>query len=535
MKSFIKILLPLLSVLLVSCGKEEGRIRSIRFPEGEPTTVYQGHTIKLDPILEPSGADPTALSWSSSAEGIATVVSGYVTGVTPGSATITASCGKHSASVYVQVLGVDVESFSIGSGPFEVGPGGDVDVPVSDFKPDYANANNVLWAIVDNGNCEHFSVSGVQADKVTVHCDDSAKDGYVCELYGKNKDNSFHRSVQIRTVYRELESIYLYPNPCYVKKGEPKELRCGLSPSPTVPYEIEYSSSDNSIATVVEEDGKVIVTGVSAGGPVTITAKDKFSGISGTCSVTVFNREINPNCKIGLYRNYNELIRDRLYSVSDPIGSTTETVLPCKSSNMSFIVGLDDGYALCGEDLEVTLSTTGSIISQYSQFYNDTPYMVNARVEQNNASGSVTVRIPNGSTATLSIQTRISTFSMEKQGPNGFTAFASNATTVPVGGTFTITRPSSGSDRYQFCVNSGSSPVRDVNERDIMISNWYSWNTYIAGFNCAALRNNGALDDMQFLTVRSSTPTGTYEFINDSQSNKYYPAYRGLTYKVVIK
>lgn len=533
MKSFIKILLPLLSVLLVSCGKEEGRIRSIRFPEGEPTTVYQGHTIKLDPILEPSGADPSALSWSSSAEGIATVVSGYVTGVTPGSATITASCGKHSASVYVQVLGVDVESFSIGSGPFEVGPGGDVDVPVSDFKPDYANANNVLWAIVDNGNCEHFSVSGVQADKVTVHCDDSAKDGYVCELYGRNKDNSFHRSVQIHTVHKVLEQISFSPSSCVIQEGESKEINCVLTPYPTVPFEIQYSSSDNAIATVAEEDGKVIVTGVAVGGPVTITAKDRFSGISGTCSVSVFQkREIKPDCRIGLYRNYNEVIRDRLYSVSDPIGSTTETVLPCKSSNMSFIVGLDDGYALCGEDLEVTLSTTGSIISQYSQFNNDTPYMVNARIEQNNASGSVTVRIPNGSSATLSIQTRISTFSMEKQGAGGFTAFASNATTVPVGGTFTITRPSSGSDRYQFCVNSGSSPVRDVNDRDIMISNWYSWNTYITGFNCAALRSNGALDDMQFLTVRSTTPTGTYEFVHD---DPYFPAYDGFTYKVVIK
>lgn len=534
MKSFIKILLPLLSVLLVSCGKEEGRIRSIRFPEGEPTTVYQGHTIKLDPILEPSGADPTALSWSSSAEGIATVVSGYVTGVTPGSATITASCGKHSASVYVQVLGVDVESFSIGSGPFEVAPGGDVDVPVSDFKPDYANANNVLWAIVDNGNCEHFSITGVHSDKVTVHCDDTALDGYVCELYGRNKDNSFRRSVRVTAIYKTLESLIL-PHELSITEGDSQMIECSTNPSQlNVPVNIQWSSSDPSVVSVEGNGSSATIHAIKeSGSPVTITAKDSYTGISATCKVTVlFRRVIKSDAKVGFYRDNTEVIKYALFRVSDLVGSATETILPCHGPDINFTVGLDDGYALCGKDMEVALSTSGSMISECGTFSSTQPYMVYARINDKDASGSITVRIPNGSSATMNFQTRISTFSMEKEGSSGFTAFASNVTTVPTGGTFTITRPSSGSVRYQFCVNSGSSPVRGISDTNIMISNWKSWNTYITEFNCKALRDSGALSDTQILTVRSTTPTGTYEFVNES---KHYPAYNGLTYKVIIQ
>ncbi len=71
------------------------------------TTVQAGQTTQLQAIAQMSdGSSPTVTAqatWSSGSPGIATVAAGLVTGVTPGSAVITASFGGHTAQATVQV------------------------------------------------------------------------------------------------------------------------------------------------------------------------------------------------------------------------------------------------------------------------------------------------------------------------------------------------------------------------------------------------------------------------------------------------
>lgn len=520
----------------VCCAKEGDGIKSIRITSGEHFELYVGRTLSLDVEVTPSSADLSKINWTSDNPSVATVTNGFVTGVSGGQATITASCGKAFASATVSVTEINVTHFSL-STPEQVVPGGAVEVLVSDIQPDYADARNVLWSLVDSGNMEYFSITDVQADRVLVRAASDAKDGYWCELYGRNLDKSFHQGVKVTAIYKPLQSLSL-PATLMIPEGDSEEIKCSTNPSfLTVPVDINWSSSDPSVATVESngEFGAIVHAIKESSTPVTITATDSKSGISASCKVTViFKRVIKSDAKVGFYWDCTEVVRDKLYRVSNPVTSATQYILPCHSPNYSIIVGLDDGYALSADELEATLSTSGSIISECRNFSSTRPYRLFARIEEKDASGSITVRIPNGSTATMNFRTQVSTFSMEKEGSDGFTAFARNCTTVPVGGTFTITRPAKEerTARYQFCMNSGSDPVREEMDRTTMIGNWHSWNTYVTDFTCKALTDCGALNDFQILSVSSSTPAGTYDFINES---KFYPCFNDLTFKVIIK
>lgn len=531
MKKLFLAISALAALFCASCVKEDGGIKSITITSGEHYNIYAGHTISLDVALTPAKADPSAIKWSSSDDNVAVVTNGFVTGVSEGNATITASAGKASASVTVTVSNVNVTGFSLVK-PGSIGPGETAEVLVQNIQPDYANACNINWSLVDSGNMEYFRITGVQPDKVMVKAAEDAKDGYWSELYGRNNDNTYHNSVKVTVIYNPLQSMSL--DNIAIPAESTKSITCKLTPqAPTTPYEILWSSSNSSVATVEGNGTSATVTAIQVG-TADIVAKDKFTGISAKCTVTVLQKRDFTNTTVGFYQNCTEVTKNYLWSVSRRVGSATMTILPCRGTE-NFYVGLDDGYALSTRDgITPTLTTGGSIQDYASEFVMTTPYCVFARIAERDATGSITVRIPNGSSATLNFKTQVKTFSMEKEGSNGWTAFASGTTTVPVGGTFTITRPSKNenSNRYQFCVNCGDYPVRHDGDTVIMISNCESMNCYVTGWECPALKNNGALDNNQILKVSYNTPTGTYVFTN---SDSAFRCYNGLEFTVVIK
>lgn len=69
-----------------------------------------------------------------------------------------------------------------------------------------------------------------------------------------------------------------------VEAGSTLELTATVEPSTAKDKSVTWTSSDNNIATV---DANGVVTGVAAGGPVTITATNAASGVKGTYEVTV--------------------------------------------------------------------------------------------------------------------------------------------------------------------------------------------------------------------------------------------------------
>lgn len=516
-----------------SCAKEGGEIESLRITSGEYFEIYVGHTLSLDVELVPASADLSKVAWTSDKPSVATVTSGFVTGVSAGEAVITASCGEASASVSVSVKDVNVTSFSI-SDPGKTAPGETVEIPVTDIQPDFADARNIHWSLVDSGNAEYFSIVEVQPDRVLVKAADDAADGYWCELYGKNNDNSFRRSVTVTVIYKALKSLSL-PSSLSIPTGDSKEVTCTMTPSVlTTPVELQWTSSDPSTVSVEGSGTSATIRALKeTTSPVSITVKDTYTGKSATCKVTVtFKRVIKSDAKVGFYKTITEVVKSgtTLYRVSDQVSTSSTTFLPYTASD-NLYVGLDDGYALSEGELDVTLTLGGSMSTkECSRFHGTKPYRIYAVIYDNGASGSFTVRIPNGSTATANFTTAISSFSMEKAGTNGFTGFSSGYTTTSVGGTFTITRPAQNkTDRYRFCVNSGSRPVNATDYESI--SGPCSKDCWIAGWTCAELESAGVEYDHQ-IEVKSTTPTGTYTFTN---TYSYYPCYNGLTFKVIIK
>lgn len=78
-------------------------------------TVKIGASVDLTATVEPEDAEEVELTWTSSDEAIATVDDkGTVTGIAPGEATITVSCGELSASCLVTVTDTNVMISEIG-------------------------------------------------------------------------------------------------------------------------------------------------------------------------------------------------------------------------------------------------------------------------------------------------------------------------------------------------------------------------------------------------------------------------------------
>lgn len=526
--SFLCAAVAAFSILCVSCIKDGNKQAMFHFTSDQYYVVV-GHAIQLE--IEPS-APLSSFEWSTSEPGIATVESGFVTGVSAGLAVITATKDGFSADVIVSVSDVNVTSFKL-STPSKMKPGETVDISVTDIEPDYATAKDINWSIVDNNQGEYFSIVGVETDKVTVKCRDGAKDGYKGEVYGCNKDNSCRRSVIVTVEYRPVESLSL-PSTLSVSKTETANLKCSVSPSNTTEAtNFVWSSSDTSIATVTGNGLNATVTGVKEGSA-KITVKDSKSGKSATCQVTVtFKRVISPDAKVGFYKNKEVVVDGKLYKVSSNISGSTFTILPHTASESCY-VGLDDGYGLCGNELEVTVTISGGLYSECKMLFGSP--LSTYGVLDNNQTGTVTVRIPNGNTASVNFRAQVATIAMEKTTTGNFTCFGSNVSYISPGGTFTITRPTGNTSyRCQFCVNCGNTVNNLYNQGPSQglpndyISNPYSKQIMFWDFKSPTLPSS-MIDSYCRVTVTKNSEPGTYVF----RSNSSY-GYPDISFNFVVK
>lgn len=135
-------------------------------------TVNQGETATLVATVLPEDAGDKTVTWTTSADNVATVADGVVTAVGAGSATITAKAGEFEATCAVTVTGADVPVTGITLGSVYSGliVEDQVTIPAT-VTPDYATDKTITWtssneavATVDANGV----VTAVGAGKVTI-------------------------------------------------------------------------------------------------------------------------------------------------------------------------------------------------------------------------------------------------------------------------------------------------------------------------------------------------------------------------------
>ena len=289
--------------------------------EPSSLTLYENNTSLLSATILPENATNKSLSWESSDEAVATVDdSGKVTGVSKGTATITATAndgsGKSaSCSVTVKqyVTGITLNKTSL---TFYVGNSETLTATVS---PDTADDRSVTWSS-SNTSVATVTSSG----KVTAVAKGTAT------ITVKANDGSGRSASCSVTVKQYVTGITLNKTTLALNVGGSETLTATVSPTTANDRSVTWSSSNTSVATV-SSSGKVTAV---AKGSATITVKAKDgSGKSASCTVTVKQLVTS----ITLNKTSISLAIDSYYTLTATVSPTTanDRSVTWSSSNTS--------------------------------------------------------------------------------------------------------------------------------------------------------------------------------------------------------
>lgn len=247
--------------------------------------VPGGATAYLSAIITPVNATNQALTWDSDAPGVATVnANGLVTTVGPGTAHITVASvadptKKDIATITVtnEVITIPVSGVTMTPSALTINSG-DVRLLIATISPSNATNQAVTWSssapgvasIAQDGTLRAIS-DGTTTITVTSDADGTKK--ATCVV-----------TVLPDPVPVHPTSIVLFPTTANVQVSENLLISYDILPSDAQNKMVTWSSSNPAIATV---NSMGLVTGVSVGGPVTITATTQDGNISASCAITV--------------------------------------------------------------------------------------------------------------------------------------------------------------------------------------------------------------------------------------------------------
>jgi uncharacterized protein YjdB len=235
-------------------------------------------TVQLTATPKDANGNPLtgrAISWSSSDNTIATVSSsGLVTGVAAGTVTITATSEGKSGTASVTVAGAPVATVTVTPATASVQAGQTVQLTATlkDANGNILTGRVVTWSSSNNTAASVNSsglVTGSSAGSATITATSEGKSG----------------TSAITVTAVPVASVTVTPATASVPGGGTVQLTAtpkDATGNPLTGRTITWQSSNSAIASV---NGSGLVTGVAAGGPVTITATSE--GQSGTSAVTV--------------------------------------------------------------------------------------------------------------------------------------------------------------------------------------------------------------------------------------------------------
>lgn len=233
-------------------------------------SLEKGQSETLTANVNPDDATDKSVKWSSSDEQVATVnQDGKVTAIRGGAATITAMAGEKSASCEV-IVTVSVTGVSLNQAVLNLAKGATYTLSAN-VTPQDATNKSVSWS------SSNTAVSTVNNEGVV-----TAITNGTAIITVKTADKGFTVTCNV-TVSIPVTGVSVTPTSLSMKGGESKQLVAVVTPSNASNKEIEWRSSNASIA-YVNQDGLI---SASNGGSATITARTKDGGYEAFCHVTV--------------------------------------------------------------------------------------------------------------------------------------------------------------------------------------------------------------------------------------------------------
>ncbi|HXL53399.1 MAG TPA: Ig-like domain-containing protein [Gemmatimonadales bacterium] len=235
-------------------------------------------TVQLTATPKDANGNPLtgrAISWSSSDNTIGTVNgSGLVTGVAAGSVTITATSEGKSGTASVTVAGAPVASVTVtpASASVQAGQTQQLTATLKDANGNILTGRTVTWSS-NNTSVATVSSSGLVTAKVAGSA----------TITATSEGKSGTSALTVTPV--PVASVTVAPASASVAVGATLQLTAtpkDANGNPLTGRVVTWQSSNNTIAGV---NGSGLVSGVAAGGPVTITATSE--GKSGSSSITV--------------------------------------------------------------------------------------------------------------------------------------------------------------------------------------------------------------------------------------------------------
>lgn len=283
MKSCYNIFIALLlaACSLFGCVEPEQEIPvSVRLNKEMISSLSVGASQTLVAAVMPKGTE-VSLVWASDKEDVAVVDDqGKVTGVTPGTAVISVTADQAVATCEVTVVAVKAEKIALDPKEIELVVDQQQVLEVV-FTPAEALASDLEWSV------DKPSVATVDNEgKVT------AKSAGTCVVIAKCNKGKLAAACQVTVVDKEdggnddtvveAESMELDPSTLALKVGNEWTIRTVFHPENATVTDLEWKTSDATVATV--ENGKV--KAIKEGDAV-ITATCNGGKLSATCEVTV--------------------------------------------------------------------------------------------------------------------------------------------------------------------------------------------------------------------------------------------------------
>ncbi|MDE7421762.1 MAG: Ig-like domain-containing protein [Muribaculaceae bacterium] len=237
------------------------------------TDLKVNGTVTLTATVTPDNATDKTVTWTTSDAAIATVdANGKVTAKALGEATITAACGNVTATCKVTVSPTEVTGISFTRKTLTMEVGDKTETPLTpNFTPANATDKTVTWKSSDESvaTVSEGMVTAVGVGTANITATTTNGKVATCQV-------TVHESVV------EVTSISISKAELSLTEGDKAALTATVLPADATDASVEWSSSDEEVATV-SENGEVTAVGP---GTATITAESS-NGKKATCVVTV--------------------------------------------------------------------------------------------------------------------------------------------------------------------------------------------------------------------------------------------------------